>query len=620
MTTAAKKRIWVALIGIALLTSPAWAQLQVGDNTTLKANATAGVGFTNTWDGNDLNSLTYGFSGTLNGDYYDERFLNWSVSPYLNQSKLNSNFYSTSSATGVNALVNFLSSSRTPMQFSYARDHNAEGTFNVPGANSSFRTSGDDQTIGLTASYLPEDWPSLQGTFSHSGSTYEVIGSPGNGSAHGTSLGLSSSYDLYDTRLSGAFTKSMTNSESPLLGDTGKTIETDSSQDSLQFGANRRLTKWSTGNFSFARTHLNADYVGASTDATFDTVSGLLDTQATDRLSFNLHVNYSSNLSDQFIADILNNGANAGSSTRGLSFTSHYLNYGLTSGYNIAHNLTATGSINRQVQGQPGFPDSASTIMATGITWSRQLLGGTMGAHYGISHYFSPLLVRDNGQTVSRESTFTGQNAAFSYGRTVAGFGASGSISYARNLTTLLVGYVQSNYTANGSLSRNLRHWNFGLNGSYSSAHVENLGVADSATASYAVSLSHSNLGLSANYSRSNGSGVQVGNNIIPNPGSGPLPEVLFRGDSYGAGLTYRPLRRWTISSTFSKLKYNTLNQDLNSINTSNQFFLRSDYHFRQMDFNFGYSHLTQGFGVGAVQPATIDTVFFGVSRRFDLF
>jgi hypothetical protein len=38
------------------------------------------------------------------------------------------------------------------------------------------------------------------------------------------------------------------------------------------------------------------------------------------------------------------------------------------------------------------------------------------------------------------------------------------------------------------------------------------------------------------------------------------------------------------------------------------------------MFFNFGYSHLTQGFGVGAVQPATIDTVFFGVSRRFDIF
>ena len=95
---------------------------------------------------------------------------------------------------------------------------------------------------------------------------------------------------------------------------------------------------------------------------------------------------------------------------------------------------------------------------------------------------------------------------------------------------------------------------------------------------------------------------------------------MLFHGDSYGGGLNYRPLRRWTISATYSKLKYDTFNLDQNSTNTSEQFFLRSDYHFRQMDFNFGYSHLRQGFGVGMVQPATLDTVFFGVSRRFDIF
>lgn len=607
-------------MGVLLLAPLAVAQLQIGDNTTLKANAVAGFGWTDTRDGNDLSSLTYGFSGTLNGDYYDERFLNWSISPYFNQSKLNSNFYSTSSATGVSALVNLLSSSRTPVQFNFARDHNTEGTFNVPGSTGSYRTVGDDQTIGVSAGYHPEDWPSLQGTFSHSGSSYEVIGNPGAGAIHATSFGLSSAYDLFDTQLSGSYTKSFTNSDSPLLGQSGSTLHTDSNQDSLQFGASRRLTSWSSGNFNFGHTHLNADYVGARTDATFNTFSGLVSAQATKRLSFNFHANYSSNLSAQFISDILNGGNQAKDETKGLSFTSHYLNYGVTSGYNIARDLTATGSINHQVQGQPGFPDSSSTIMNTGLTWAHQVLGGTFGAHYGIAYYFSPLLVRANDQTVSKDSTFIGHNAAVSYGRIFFGFSTSGSLSYSRSLTTLLVGYVQSNYTANGSVSRNLRKWNFGASSSYSKAHTENLTVTDSSNSSYAASLSHQNLGLSANYSRGHGSGVQVGNGIVPNPEPGPLPLVLFNGESYGAGLNYRPLRRWTLSATFSKLKYNTLNQDQNSNNTSEQFFLRSDYHFRQMDFNFGYSHLRQGFGVGKVQPATIDTVFVGVSRRFDIF
>jgi hypothetical protein len=607
-------------LGIVLLSPLAFAQLQVGDNTTLKANATAGVGWTGTYDGNDLSSLTYGFSGTLNGDYYDERFLNWSISPYLNQSKLNSSFYSTSSATGVSAMANFLSSSRTPMQFTFSRAHNAEGTFNVPGSAGSYRTVGDDQAIGVTASYLPEDLPSLQGTFSHSGSSYEVIGNPGAGSAHGTAFGLSSAYNLFDTNLSASYTKSFTASESPLLGGSGGTLKTDNDQDAVQFGANRRLTGWSTGSFNYGRTHLNANYVGARTDATFDTINGLLSAQATKRLSFSFHANYSSNLSAQFLSNILSAGSGGSNETKTLSFTSHYLNYGVTSGYNIGHDLTATGSINHQVQGQPGLPDSSSTIMNTGISWSHQVLGGTFGAHYGIAYYFSPLLVRANDQTVSKDSTFRGQNAAVSYGRTLLGFSTSGSFSYGHNLTTLLVGYVQSNYAANGSVSRNLRHWNLGFNTSYSKAHIENLGVTDSSNNSYAASLSHQNLGLSANYSRGHGSGVQVGSNIIPNPGPGPFPLVLFRGESYGGGVNYRPIRRWTMSATYSKLKYNTFNQNQNSNNTSEQFFLRSDYHFRQMDFNFGYSHLRQGFGLGLVRPATIDTVFFGVSRRFDIF
>lgn len=619
MKSGTSSRIRLALMGVVLLAPLALAQLQVGDNTTLKANATAGVGWTGTYDGNDMSSLTYGFAGNLTGDYYDERFLNWAISPYLNQSKLNSNFYSTSSATGVSALANFLSTSRTPMQFTYSRDHNAEGTFNVPGSIGSYRTVGDDQAIGVTAAYLPEDWPSIQGSFSHSGSKYEIIGNPGGGQAHATAFGLSSAYDLYDTKLSGSYTKSFSNSESPELG-TGGTLKTDGNQDSLQFGASRRLTSWSSGSFNYGRSHLNANYIGARTDATFDTIGGLLSAQATKRLSFNFHANYSSNLSAQFLSDVLGNNKAAGGETKGLSFTSNYLNYGVTSGYNIAHDLTATGSINHQVQGQPGFPDVTSTIMNAGLTWSHQILGGSFGAHYGVSHYFSPLLVRANDQTVTKDSTFTGQNAAVSYGRNVFGFATSGSFSYGRSLTTFLVGYIQNNYNANGSVSRNVKNWNFGVSGSYSNAHIENITVTDSSNQSYSASMSHGSLGISGNYSRGHGSGLQVGNNIIPNPTPGEFPLVLFNGESYGGGINYRPVRRWTISSTFTKLKYNTINLDLNSRNTSEQFFLRSDYHFRQMDFNFGYSHLTQGFGVGTVNPTTIDTVFFGVSRRFDIF
>jgi hypothetical protein len=624
MKSGLQKRIGFVLPEILLMFATcAFAQVQVGDNTTLKLTGSAGLGWTGTWDGNDMNSLTYGFNGNLTGDYYDPRFLNWTINPYLNQSRLNSNFHSTTSASGVNAMANFLSSSRTPMQFTYERDHNSEGTFNVPGSTGSYKTVGNGQAIGFNAAYLPEDLPSIQGSFSHSSSAYEIIGTPGAGTAHATSFGLSSGYDLWDTRLSGSYTKSFSKNESPALDQPNDLLSTNSKQDSLQFGASRRLTSWSNGSFNFGRSHLNAEYTGARTEATFDTITGLVSAQATKKLSFNFHANYSSNLSAQFLSDILAAGSSAtpsGVEAKGPSFTSNYLNYGVTSGYSITRELTATGGINRQVQGRPGFPDTTSTIMNAGLTWSHQVLGGTFGAHYGIAYYFSPMSVRANNQTTVRESTFTGHNAAISYGRNILGFATNGSFSYGRSMTYLLVGYVQTNYSVNGGLSREIAKWNFGVNSSYSKAHIDNITISDSSTASYSATMAHKSLGLSANYSRSNGSGLQVGNNIIPSQLPGPYPLILFRGESYGGGISYRPIRRWTISGNFSKLRYNTTNLEQNSNNTSEQIFLRSDYHFRQLDFNSGYSHLTQGLGVGLIRPATIDTVFLGVSRRFDAF
>jgi hypothetical protein len=603
----------------------AWPQLQAGDETTLKLSGTASLGWAGTYDGTDLNSLAYGFSGNFTGDYHDPRFLNWNISPYLNQSRLNSNYYSTTSASGVNATANFLSGSRTPVQVFYAFDHNAEGTFNVPGSTGAFQTVGSGQTIGVNAAYLPEDWPSIQASFSQSGSNYEIIGNPGGGTAHATVFGMSSSYVLWDTNLFASYTKAYINNENPQIAVPGGTLTTDSDQGNLQFGANRRLTKWSSGSFNFSRSHLNANYQEARTDSTYDTFSGLLSAQATRRLSFNFHANYSSNLSAQYLSNILtgsNGAAPLASETPGLSFTSSYLTSGVTSGYNIATNLNAIGSINRQVQGRPGLPDAVSTIMDVGLTWSRHLLGGTFSTHYGIAYYFAPLYNLANNQLSTQDSTFTGQNAGASYSRRFLGFTGSGSLSYSRSLTSLLIGYLQNNYAANGSVSRSVARWNVALSSSYSKSHIDGISISDSSSNGYSLSLTHSNLGLSGNYSRGHGSGLQVGNGIVPNPVPGPLPQflVLFGGESYGSGINYRPIKRWTTSANYTKLKYNTQNLAANSNNTSEQFYFRSEYSWRQLFFNAGYSHLTQGFGTGPAMPTTINTVYFGVSRRFDIF
>lgn len=615
-------KIRICLIATLLLLVPAaLAQLQVGENTTLKMNGIASLGWNSVYDGIDTNSLAYGFSGNLSGDYYDERFLNWSVNPFINQSRLNSNYNSTSTASGVTAQANLLNNSRTPMQFTYAFDRNSEGTFNVPGSTGSYQTVGNGQAIGVTAAYLPEDWPSIQASFNRSGSSYEVIGNPGGGSGHSTAFGLSSGYDLWGTNLFGLFSMVFNNTDTPRFDEPGATLKTDGNQNNLQFGASRRLTNWSSGSVSVGRSHLNANYEGEQVKATYDNVSALLSAQPMKRLSLNFHTNYSSNLSAQFLSNILTgaNGLAAPNESQGLSFTSSFLTYGLTSGYTIARNLTATGYINRQVQGQQGLPDTTSTTMGTGLVWSHKILGGSLGAAYGVGYTFTPIRLA-NQQT--HDQSFVGQNASASYTRRVMGFSASASGSYGHSLTTLLVGYTQTNYSANVSLSRSVAYWTVTGSASYNKAKVDTLSATDSSAQSYNLSLSHRRLALSGHYSLSHGSGLQVGNNIVPNPVPGPLPEflILFDGRAYGGGISYTPRRRWTMSGSYSRLSYDSKSIVSASNNMSEQFYFTTQYNFRQMWLNAGFSHVSQGFGTGTVAPTTINTAFFGVSRRFDFF
>ena len=607
--------------------TPAIAQLQVGENTSLNLSGIAGFGYSGVFDGTNLNSLTYGFNANLTGDYYDPRFLNFAVNPYLNQSNLNSDFRSSTFASGVSAMANFLNSSNTPVQAFYERNHDSQGTFNVPGSTGSYQTVGNGQTFGINASYLPEDWPSITGTYSHSGTDYRVLGTPGTGVSHSNAFGVSSGYQLWNTSLSASYNKIYVNNDSPSFIDPNVHVTQDTDQDTLQFSGSRRVFDIGTLSASYARSHVGGSYEGYHPDATFDTVGAVLGLAPVSKLTTTFNVNYSSNLSAQYFSGVINGAAGpnaAPAQPQAISYTSSYLNYGLDASYGLAKDLTVQGNINRREQGQPGLPDFTSNIMGAGVTWSHSLFGGGFGAHYGITYYFSPVYTLANDQTSIQDSTFTGHNTSVSYSRRFFNWTGSGSFSYARSLTTILVGYTQSNYAGNASISRTIGKWSFALSGSYSSAHIDGLTISDSSSANSSVSLSHRNFGFSGSYARSNGSALQVGNNIIPVPpsGNGSIPDllVLFRGESWGVGGSYRPRKRWNIVGSYSHVRYNTENLSANSINISNQFYLRSEYSFRQLNIIAGINHLNQGFNLSSAVPVRTDTVYVGISRRFDFF
>src|SRR3954454_20224144 len=83
--------------GVLFPALPMAAQIKLGE-TSNSANGTISTGYTASF-GNMTESThgwTLGGEATLTGSYYNPNFLTYNISPYLNQSRANSNFQSIS--------------------------------------------------------------------------------------------------------------------------------------------------------------------------------------------------------------------------------------------------------------------------------------------------------------------------------------------------------------------------------------------------------------------------------------------------------------------------------------------------------------------------------------------
>jgi hypothetical protein len=643
------KTLIVGFVLAGFVVPCAYGQLKVGDETELNLTGSASLGYNRVWDATTSDSVAYGFDAQLSGSYHDPRFLNYTVNPYLNQSNLNSTFNSNTLASGVNAQANFLSDSRTPVQFTYVRDYNRQGTFNVPGSLGNYITNGNGQSFSVNASYLPENWPSIQGTYVHAGTDYEVLGTPGTGRSHSDLFGLSSAYVLWDTNLSASYTKSWVNSESPAFGAPDQFITQNTAQDTFQVSASRKIFTKANLSGGYSRSHIFGEYSNTNVDSTFNSVYGDLAVTLTDRLTVAGHANYSSNLSGQYFSNIIGgtsgqkgvttaDGGAVGASSTGesLSYTSSYLSYGANASYRATHSLVLLGSIDHRVQGQyNGLPDFTSTISQIGATWTHTLWGGGFGAAYGFSYSWTPVYTYENSTTKpgtitatqTGTSSFMGNSATVSYGRAFGAWSANVAGSYGEGLTKLLVGYTQTNYGASGSISRNVKYWNMSLYASYSNSHVNSTTLADTMTESYGASFSHKNFGASASYGKSSGNALQVLGGIVPTPipitGTPQDLLIQFYGESYGFGASWKPKRRLNISGTYTRAHYTTINPlagpaPVNS--QTEQYYVRTEYSFRQLFVYTGYSYVSQGYNTATSVPFNYNAFYVGVTRYFNFF
>jgi hypothetical protein len=189
---------------------------------------------------------------------------------------------------------------------------------------------------------------------------------------------------------------------------------------------------------------------------------------------------------------------------------------------------------------------------------------------------------------------------------------------------TFLIAYTTSSYSYGGSVGRRFGQflWTANAGGAHSLL-TEQPGTAFSSQ-SYGTSLGIKRISLSANYNQTSGSGLATAGGINPIP---PLPPIvppglliIYGGTSYAFSLSGSPVRRWTFSATYLKANNNTTNEGIYSANKVEEDIFSTQYQFRRVGMNAGYSHVVQGFSASGTAPANFSSAYIGLYRWFNFF
>jgi len=599
----------IAILGLAHL---AVAQITIGDNTKLNAGALFTFGYQGSY-GDEIQAshgLDFGVDGKLNGSYYNPNFLSFQVNPYYNQSQANSNYQSLTGASGVNGTANFFSGSHFPGSVSYHYDANSTGTFGLVG-QPNFTTEGRSQGFGVNWSVLLPNMPTISVGYSQGSGHSTLYGTNEEANSSTRLFNVHSNYQIEGFRLNAYFDHNTLNSKFPeFLSGQGEAVQ-DSSGHDFGFGVQHSLPIHGTFNLSYNRGSASSDYASSSgqntniSSYTSSTETAIASFHPTVKLSLNVTQNYTDNLTGYLTQNIagtgvitpgLDLGSGSHSSTLGGGATYQFTNY-------------LAGSAQATYYDQYYFGKSyTGTYLAGTINYSRRL--------WNMFSFSGSVIESSNGQGTNA----TGFIGNVNFFKRFGAWQTSGQFSYAQNVQTLLVTYTTSYYNYNANLHRRLPGgvtWTSAFNGTHSG--LTNYAGTTNHGEGYSTSLSMRRMSLSGFYTQSAGvSLLGSGGIIAPPPTPGVNDYIYFNGSSYGGGLSVTPVRRLSISGSFSRAISDTI-AATTSHNNTEIFNAQMQYHLRRIGLLAGYTRFTQGISaVGA--PASTTTYFVGVSRWFDFF
>ncbi len=608
-------RVWaICIVGAITMAAAARvrAQVRIGSDLSTNMQGQLGVGYTDDYGNQIPSNHELDLSGnlSLSGYFYNPNFLSFNVNPYYGQSRANSDSQAISDSSGVLASVNLFSGSNFPGSISYSKTYDSLSTFGLIGyPNYYTHGNGDGLNVGWGV-YLP-DLPALSLNYSQGTSNYSVYGTDSEGNTNFHNVNLRSNYTFDGWRLNGGFGYYNDTSAFPEVLSTQEILSTNSNGYNYFFGASHELP-WH-GLLSANYTHSNFDSEFGDDRYTGDvnTVTVASNFHPINNLSLGGTFNYTDNLLGTLYQTIISAGGILQTETPGQTSDSYEF-YG-NAMYKLGERTSLLATLDYRDQSYYGISAASTTVTAGANHW-RYLWGGTISGTVDYTH--TTLLTGDYSTN--------GFLALATYTRHLGVWTLSGSGNYSLNGQTALVGYTTSGwgYSVNASRKFSPRlSWNAGAAGSQTLLNQTGYHFNSH---TYNTGFNVGWLGATGTYSQNDGTSLLYQYGITP-PTIPILPIlpvnlVAYGGHSYGGGIGLSPLRRLTITASYSKAFSNTNSQMTNSNNESESVTVRLQWQLRQLSFNAGYSKFVQGFSASGLPPSDLNTVYAGVSRWFNFF
>jgi hypothetical protein len=597
---------------LLLLTCPCVAQLKFGEVSS-NMSGTIATGYTAD-SGNQTSSdhsWTVGGSASLSGFVYNPNFLSYNASLYLNQSKANSDFQSTSDASGIDVSTTIFGGSKFPGSVSYSQAYDSEGSYAVPGL-ANYVTHGNSDTLGITWSENLPNAPSFSAGYVLGGSKYTVYGTSDDGVNKFHSLNLHSGYRLGGFSMGGYYTKGGGNSLNPQLGTGNASEETQNDTSDYGFNVSHSLPMRGSISTAWNRSEWNSVYLGSNSTGTVDLISADASVHPTTKLSLSGSADYSDNLSGE-LAESINA---AGGIVPGLNTneSSNSLDLTAVASYALSRNAQTTAFAERRTQLFLGEQYGVDSYGGT-ATYSHPLFAGNFNAM---------ISAVGNSSQQAGEDTL-GFSTAENYSNVVFGWHVNGTFNYSQNQQTLLVTYLNSIYSFSGAARRKWGNLSMNAGGGGSRTGLTDQPGTVSSSQNYTAGVAYGAWFVtSGGYFKSSGQALATGAGLVPVPVPSPvLPSnlvSLYGGDGFSLAVSSTPIKYLVLSAAYAKSNSNTSSDGSSSTNLNNQFNVFAQSQFRKLYFNSGYSRLEQGFSGSGTPPGVVSSFYIGVSRWFNFF